>query len=51
MKMVQLGLGSRFRGNERSRARLLDLEKSGEAESIFNASFAPVKRPFTIKRD
>src|SRR5262249_31610241 len=36
MKMVQLALGSRFRGNERSRARLLDLEKSGEAESVFN---------------
>jgi len=30
---------------------LLDLEKSGEAEKIFNAWFAPVKRPFTIKRD
>jgi len=27
---------------------LLDLEKSGEAEKIFNAWFAPVKRPFTI---
>ena len=30
---------------------LLDLEKSGEAEKIFNAWFAPVKRPFTIKPD
>src|SRR5262244_2312228 len=30
---------------------LLDLETSGEAEKIFNAWFAPVKRPFTIKRD
>src|SRR5258705_3141891 len=30
---------------------LLDLEKSGEAEKIFNAWFAPVKRPFTIKAD
>ena len=30
---------------------LLDLEKSGEAQKIFNAWFAPVKRPFTIKRD
>src|ERR1044071_3035555 len=30
---------------------LLDLEKSGEAEKIFNAWFAPVKRPFTIKQD
>jgi polar amino acid transport system substrate-binding protein len=30
---------------------LLDLEKSGDAEGIFNAWFAPVKRPFTIKRD
>jgi polar amino acid transport system substrate-binding protein len=30
---------------------LLDLEKSGEAERIFNAWFAPVKRPFTIKPD
>ena len=30
---------------------LLDLEKSGEAETIFNTWFAPVKRPFTIKRD
>ena len=30
---------------------LLDLEKSGEAEKIFNAWFAPVKRPFTIKRN
>jgi polar amino acid transport system substrate-binding protein len=30
---------------------LLDLEKSGEAERIFNDWFAPVKRPFTIKRD
>jgi polar amino acid transport system substrate-binding protein len=30
---------------------LLELEKSGEAETIFNAWFAPVKRPFTIKGD
>ena len=30
---------------------LLDLEKSGEAEKIFNAWFAPVKRPFVIKPD
>jgi polar amino acid transport system substrate-binding protein len=30
---------------------LLDLEKSGEAEKIFNAWFAPVKRPFVIKED
>jgi polar amino acid transport system substrate-binding protein len=30
---------------------LLDLEKSGEAEKIFNAWFAPVKRSFTIKQD
>jgi polar amino acid transport system substrate-binding protein len=30
---------------------LLDLEKSGEAEKIFNTWFAPVKRPFTIKPD
>ena len=30
---------------------LLDLEKSGEAEKTFNAWFAPVKRPFTIKRN
>jgi polar amino acid transport system substrate-binding protein len=30
---------------------LLGLEKSGEAEKIFNAWFAPVKRPFTIKPD
>lgn len=30
---------------------LLDLEKTGEAEKIFNAWFAPVKRPFTIKAD
>ena len=30
---------------------LLDLEKSGEAEKIFNAWFAPTKRPFTIKPD
>jgi polar amino acid transport system substrate-binding protein len=30
---------------------LLDLEKSGEAEKVFNAWFAPVKRPFTIKPD
>jgi len=30
---------------------LLDLEKSGEAERIFNAWFAPAKRPFTIKPD
>ena len=30
---------------------LLDLEKSGEAEKIFNAWFAPVKRPFMIKRN
>src|SRR3954468_7938670 len=27
---------------------LLDLEKSGEAEKIFNTWFAPVKRPFKI---
>src|SRR5215468_10047351 len=30
---------------------LLDLEKSGEAERIFNAWFAPAKRPFTFKPD
>jgi len=30
---------------------LLDLEKSGEAEKIFNAWFAPVKRPFKITAD
>jgi polar amino acid transport system substrate-binding protein len=30
---------------------LLELEKSGEAEKIFNTWFAPVKRPFTIKPD
>jgi polar amino acid transport system substrate-binding protein len=30
---------------------LLEMEKSGEAEKIFNAWFAPVKRPFTIKVD
>ena len=30
---------------------LLDLEKSGEAEKIFDAWFAPVKRPFVIKED
>jgi len=30
---------------------LIGLEKSGEAEKIFNAWFAPVKRPFTIKPD
>jgi polar amino acid transport system substrate-binding protein len=30
---------------------LLDLEKSGEAEKIFNAWFAPVKRPFRIQPD
>jgi len=30
---------------------LLDLERTGEAERIFNAWFAPVRRPFTIKRD
>jgi hypothetical protein len=30
---------------------LLELEKSGRAEKIFNAWFAPVKRRFTIKRD
>jgi polar amino acid transport system substrate-binding protein len=30
---------------------LLDLEKSGEAEKIFNTWFAPVKRPFKITAD
>jgi len=30
---------------------LLELEKSGDAAEIFNSWFAPVKRPFTIKRD
>ncbi len=30
---------------------LLDLEKSGEAQKIFDAWFAPVKRTFTIKAD
>ena len=28
---------------------LLDLEKSGEAQKIFDTWFAPVKRPFKIK--
>jgi polar amino acid transport system substrate-binding protein len=30
---------------------LLDLEKSGEAEKIFDAWFAPAKRPFRIQPD
>jgi polar amino acid transport system substrate-binding protein len=30
---------------------LLDLEKSGEAETIFDAWFAPAKRPFRIQPD
>ena len=30
---------------------LLDLEKSGEAEKIFDAWFAPTKRPFRIQPD
>jgi polar amino acid transport system substrate-binding protein len=30
---------------------LLELEKSGEAEKIFNAWFAPAKRPFHIQPD
>lgn len=30
---------------------LLDLEKAGEAQKIFDAWFAPVKRTFTIKAD
>jgi polar amino acid transport system substrate-binding protein len=30
---------------------LLELEKSGDAEKVFNTWFAPVKRPFTIKAE
>jgi polar amino acid transport system substrate-binding protein len=36
---------------EAANATLLELEKSGEAEKIFNAWFAPVKRPFRIQPD